>query len=645
MKNKLLLPLCIALTVPSTIASAGGSLSEFKITGEVNVPGFTRVETVDQFLDVRCASVEFTLDTTVLPNEGRNDTNIDIETTRAIFQKAADKWNDIPTSYIELNVTSAEKLNNGARRFDFINEINFEAPNIGGGESVRVALQQDTMFNVGDDIDNDGDSDVFDPQAVGRNTCGDIDNDGDIEFPAGLYLAGTILDSDIQYTNKNQGWSTSPNSGNTLDLQAIATHEFGHAHGLAHSSINQISSNNADSSTMYPFLDINDIAAQFDVRKLHEDDIAWSSFKYPEGSQPSGIAALQPGDIPFDQAYVVIEGEVKRNGLGVLGATVYAERIDFMTGNVLRHVDAYTGNANFVRRESDGNILFPAPNDILYGVRDGRYELPLRRGTYQFGVKALDGSPIGAANVGIIPRVGQMFGQLNFFPEEYASFFHEESNSENQPGNGRFISVYGYYNNDVNFIVNENNYLSSFANIPFGFANIANFQDNVVYAVRFSSEDVLARLDAGLTLTTALLRTNVFDDSIVPLLDEVVLGLGTVSEDGETLELSDIIFQSAQPFIGVDGEDSPFYLKNSENLSSWVSAALRDNPDMDLFLTAEVTRGLNPGPNGQGTLIGVDAGPNRTYGNSFISINGSPLNVSNDVNFGMQLLFNLPQNN
>ena len=56
------------------------------------------------------------------------------------------------------------------------------------------ALIVDTTFNPGDDIDGDGDTDVFDPLLEGTETCDDVDGDGDIEFPAGFYAAGTILE-------------------------------------------------------------------------------------------------------------------------------------------------------------------------------------------------------------------------------------------------------------------------------------------------------------------------------------------------------------------------------------------------------------------------------------------------------------------
>ena len=218
------------------------------------------------------------------------DQEISIEDTRVELQIALDQWNQIPTSFIEMNITQVRTIDNGLIGFDFINELTFETAEdfTALASSPSVSLEEDTEFLVGDDIDGDGDSDVFDPDDAGRNTCFDFDGDGDIEFPAGFYAAGTILDNDVQFSATVM-WSTEAASDDTADIQAVAVHEFGHSHGLSHTAINQISDTDGSGSTMFPAIDIGDADSETLNRSLHEDDIAWSSFTYPEGSQDSGI--------------------------------------------------------------------------------------------------------------------------------------------------------------------------------------------------------------------------------------------------------------------------------------------------------------------------------------------------------------------
>ena len=106
----------------STMSFAGGNLDTFNFTspggtiGEDNIVGIVPIK-----WDPRCSSIEYTLDT-ITPNVG-TDEEISIEDTREQLQIAFDQWNQIPTSFIEMNITEVRTIGNGLIGFDFINEL------------------------------------------------------------------------------------------------------------------------------------------------------------------------------------------------------------------------------------------------------------------------------------------------------------------------------------------------------------------------------------------------------------------------------------------------------------------------------------------------------------------------------------------
>lgn len=459
--NRFKLSMLAVSLVTSSLANAGGNLDTFNFTGQSTVPGFEDVEVVPIFWDARCANVNYTLDT-VLPNAG-SAAEISIEDTREQLQAALDSWNTIPTSYINMNITETRTIGNGERSFDFINELTFETPDgfTALASSPSTSLQTDTVFVAGDDVDGDGDSDIFDPEVAGINECTDIDNDGDIEFPAGFYAAGTILDNDVQF-GEDVLWATLPSDETSADIQAIAVHEFGHSHGLSHAGINVISGQDGNGSTMFPFIDTGDAEAEAATRIPHEDDIAWSSFTYPEGSASEGVAALQAGDQAFDQVYAVLTGSVTRStGEPVVGASVLAVLGEGSNEQVL--VEANTGEVLVIGDAAGG--LFLAPEDI--GSIDGDFEIPLRNGNYRIMVQALDGTPFDGSRVSTTANVGFLYGQQNF-PEEFLSERSQEVAIEAEPGRGRFVpALTNRPFNDLDFIVNQDVALSSFDTVDF----------------------------------------------------------------------------------------------------------------------------------------------------------------------------------
>jgi hypothetical protein len=594
---------------------AGGRLDTFKFTGVSSIPGLEDVEVIGIFWDDRCVNVNYVVDN-VAANPGMAN-EISPQTIRQELQTSFNQWNQIPTSYINMNIVEIRNVGTPTRAFDFINELTFQAPANAGflASSPSVSLQADTDFLVGDDIDGDGDSDVFDPKAAGRNTCFDSDSDGDIEFPAGSYKAGTILDNDVQF-NPRVIWSTVPTADASADIQAVAVHEFGHSHGLAHSLINQISSGDGTGSTMFPFIDTQDVASELGQRDLHTDDIAWSSFIYQEGTANSGPAALQSGDRSFRSRFGTIKGEVTQNGFGVAGASVTA------TGRSdgKRAIEGYSGTTKVFADPNGALLVFDPASGEPSSIVNGNYTMPVANGVYDVAIEALDGNPAAPGNISVVAQIGGILGQ-NLFPEEFRGIGPLESDIELQPALSiPAVAVNGLTIGKADLVTNVEGVLRNAGPLNFIGTGAAIGVNDVIYAERFTNAEVIGQMDQGAVVTSAQYQTGALDSSVVPKFKRAGVFVGRLNADGTAnIDLTKPVFAKSN-FNGQDSDLAPLFTSLGQNVL--LRLKLKADPTLDVFVVLEANNVFETGSSGLPPLLGLSQ---LASGRSFFSTAGSPL--------------------
>ena len=622
---------------------AGGAFEAIDITGQTPSPVTGRIvaRVIGTRWDSRSIPVQYRMNSTLdpVPNP-LGPAFLSLADATTALQEAFDTWNAVPSSFIDMRIVGTTG-NTGFIGFDMVNELTFRSPSAFQqiASSVTLNLIADSTLAAGDDLDNDGDSDV----SASITTAQYADGDGDIEFPAGFYKAGTILDNDVQFNTKVSNgfrFTVDPAQADTvvrsIDLQSIATHEFGHSLGLSHVPNNQTSATDGNGATMFPLTDTNDPAAELSVRSLDIDDIAYASYFYQEGSAASGPGALQSGDVPFSSAFGLITGELRHGVLNQPIAGGYLQAINRDTGE--ESVGAYSGTA-YVLFNPVTNGMGPITDAVA--IDNGNYAIPVPQGNYNVRAEAIDGSPMTAAQMGLLAQVGSFYGQQNFIEEFWNN--NNEGAVEREPGDRKNVHVNnGMTRSGVNIVTNRVFNIGDFGSVTsYSFKNPP--PGGFTYAVAFPASQITALNGGNPTLIQAgLFDTQPADRSTPAVFANAWLTTGVIHPDGTaSIDLVNAL-RTSTPFVGQDTDFAPFYFSEPKELSETVRRGIANGTIQNLFLVIQIPAPPFPGASHQPPLVGVSI-QQPILGRSYVSSDGGlSFRRQTNFNFRFSMIFSEP---
>jgi hypothetical protein len=553
-------------------------------------PGEILVELTHGRWAESCARVSYSLNTTMDPILDHNGAPaLTLAQANEMIQAALKSWAEIPTSYIDQRIDRVTS-NPGTATLDFVNEVSFRSEHLPFGQSVTglsLAIFVPLEFTAADGLDYDGDGDADFSRAA--KTCRDVDGDGDIEHPAGTVAAGTILDNDVHFFPHHTRYADLAAdpihpfdfSDNRTDLEGVAAHEFGHGFGLAHSMVLDTDRDDGTGVTMSTWW-FGD--GSLSMRTLHSDDIAWASHLYPEGSRRSGIAALQKGDVSFDRAYSLINGEVRDvDGDPVLGAQPYALGPN---GAVLTNAISGTLRQSF--NPATGQIRgLP----FALAVPNGNYTLPVPRGVYRVGVESADGFPVIAGNQNVLVGLGVQLGQ-NGFPEEFWGGPFESSRESDRNLAWPVLALHDKHG--VNFALDAAQPLLGVGAAGPGEADFGPAALGEILAVRIPTEQLLA-LDEGrgIFIQSALFGATPIVQEESAFLEVAMITTGEVRADGSVdIDLRKPLLKEKDLLIGT-WELAPLHVTDPGRLGDYVTRKLAGS-GRDLFVVAKFANVEHP---------------------------------------------------